>query len=184
SVLFNGSPMKEFNMERGVRQGDPLWPFLFILAAEGLNALINKAMARDIFKGWQIGNDDINLNKSKLYGVGVEKTEVERMARFMGCGFGEFPFTYLGLHIRLNMRRASAWNLVIEWFKNRLSEWKAHAMSFEGRLTLKHGRIEIIPNDQGNKTTLSIVDFADKKRLIGNGANNQLPMNPSNTIFG
>nr|GEZ33122.1 heat shock 70 kDa protein cognate 1-like [Tanacetum cinerariifolium] len=41
----------------------------------------------------------------------------------------------------------------------------------------------IIPNDQGNKTTLSIVDFADKERLIGDGANNQLAMNLSNTIF-
>ncbi|GJW56765.1 heat shock cognate 70 kDa protein-like protein [Tanacetum coccineum] len=48
----------------------------------------------------------------------------------------------------------------------------------------KHGRIEIIPNDQGNRTTLSIVAFADAQHLIGDGAKNQLAMNPANTIFG
>ncbi|GKB10768.1 reverse transcriptase domain, reverse transcriptase zinc-binding domain protein [Tanacetum coccineum] len=47
----------------------------------------------------------------------------------------------------------------------------------------KHGRIEIIPNDQGNRTTPSIVAFTDAERLIGDGAKNQVAMNPANTIF-
>ncbi|KAK9069988.1 hypothetical protein SSX86_010386 [Deinandra increscens subsp. villosa] len=47
----------------------------------------------------------------------------------------------------------------------------------------KHDRIEIIPNDQGNRTTPSCVAFADAERLIGDGAKNQAPMNPANTIF-
>nr|KAJ0185814.1 hypothetical protein LSAT_V11C900469760 [Lactuca sativa] len=47
----------------------------------------------------------------------------------------------------------------------------------------KHERIEIIPNDQGNRTTPSSVAFADAERLIGDGAKNQATMNPANTIF-
>ncbi|KAJ9545246.1 hypothetical protein OSB04_024953 [Centaurea solstitialis] len=47
----------------------------------------------------------------------------------------------------------------------------------------KHDRIEIIPNDQGNRTTPSSVAFHNERRLIGDGAKNQLPMNPANTIF-
>nr|GEV33511.1 putative heat shock protein 70 family [Tanacetum cinerariifolium] len=48
----------------------------------------------------------------------------------------------------------------------------------------KHGRIEIIPNDQGNRTTPSIVAFTDAECLIGDGTKNQVAMNPANTIFG
>ena len=47
----------------------------------------------------------------------------------------------------------------------------------------QHGKVEIIPNDQGNKVTPSYVAFNDMKRLIGNSAKNQAAMNPSNTIF-
>jgi len=48
----------------------------------------------------------------------------------------------------------------------------------------KNGRVEIIPNDQGNRITPSYVAFtADGERLIGDAAKNQLTTNPENTIF-
>ncbi|XP_065079608.1 heat shock 70 kDa protein cognate 4 isoform X1 [Ochlerotatus camptorhynchus] len=47
----------------------------------------------------------------------------------------------------------------------------------------QHGKVEIIANDQGNRTTPSYVAFTDTERLIGDAAKNQVAMNPVNTIF-
>ncbi|XP_061435942.1 heat shock cognate 71 kDa protein-like [Lethenteron reissneri] len=47
----------------------------------------------------------------------------------------------------------------------------------------QHGKVEIIANDQGNRTTPSYVAFNDSERLIGDAAKNQVAMNPSNTVY-
>merc|ERR1712064_51799 len=47
----------------------------------------------------------------------------------------------------------------------------------------EHGKVEVIANDQGNRTTPSYVAFTETERLIGDAAKNQVAMNPTNTIF-
>ena len=47
-----------------------------------------------------------------------------------------------------------------------------------------NGKVEIVANDQGNRTTPSYVAFTEAERLIGDAAKNQVAMNPTNTIFG
>jgi heat shock protein 1/8 len=47
----------------------------------------------------------------------------------------------------------------------------------------QNGRVEIIANDQGNRTTPSYVGFTDDERLIGDAAKSQAATNPSNTVF-
>ncbi|KAH9380679.1 hypothetical protein HPB48_014601 [Haemaphysalis longicornis] len=48
----------------------------------------------------------------------------------------------------------------------------------------QHGKVEIIANDQGNRTTPSYVAFTDNERLIGDAAKAQVALNPENTVFG
>ena len=47
----------------------------------------------------------------------------------------------------------------------------------------QNDRVEIIANDQGNRTTPSYVAFTDSERMIGDAAKNQTAMNPQNTVF-
>ena len=47
----------------------------------------------------------------------------------------------------------------------------------------QHGKVMILANDQGNRTTPSYVAFTNTKRLIGDAAKNQVAMNPLNTVF-
>jgi hypothetical protein len=53
SVLVNGSPTNEFQMGRVLRQGDLLSPFLFLIAAEGLNVMLKTSVATGLFKRYQ-----------------------------------------------------------------------------------------------------------------------------------
>ena len=45
------------------------------------------------------------------------------------------------------------------------------------------GEVQIIPNEMGNRITPSVVAFTETERLVGDGAKNQLPQNPENTIY-
>ncbi|CAI9736043.1 Hypothetical predicted protein [Octopus vulgaris] len=47
----------------------------------------------------------------------------------------------------------------------------------------QHGKVEIIANDQGNRTTPSYVAFSNAERLVGDAAKNQAALNPENTVF-
>ena len=61
SILINGSPCAPFKLQRGLRQGDPLSPFLFVLIAESLNQIIMKATDLSLWKGIGVGNGELNI---------------------------------------------------------------------------------------------------------------------------
>ncbi|GJY08595.1 putative RNA-directed DNA polymerase, partial [Tanacetum coccineum] len=82
SILVNGSPSREFSLHRGLRQGDPLSPFLFILVMEGLSVAIKDAISAGLFQGATIGSlqishllfaDDVLIlgkwSRSNIYGM-------------------------------------------------------------------------------------------------------------------
>jgi hypothetical protein len=54
SILFNGAQTKQFKPSRGIRQGDPISPYLFLLAAEGLSCLLKHAMTTGSLAGIQV----------------------------------------------------------------------------------------------------------------------------------
>ena len=68
--------------------------------------------------------------------------------------------------------------------KQNLSKNKSIFPSICSVAVFKNGRVEIIPNDQGNRITPSYVAFTEEgERMIGDAAKNQLTSNPKGTIF-
>ncbi|GKE20143.1 RNA-directed DNA polymerase, eukaryota, reverse transcriptase zinc-binding domain protein [Tanacetum coccineum] len=63
SILVNGSPTPEFSLECGLRQGDPLSPFLFILVMEGLHLALEAEVHSHHIKGVTVGNLSLNLSR-------------------------------------------------------------------------------------------------------------------------
>nr|GEY18578.1 RNA-directed DNA polymerase, eukaryota [Tanacetum cinerariifolium] len=55
SILVNGSPTEEFQFFKGLKQGDPISPFLFILIMESLHLSFQRVIDAGIFKGTKVG---------------------------------------------------------------------------------------------------------------------------------
>ncbi|GJT31915.1 RNA-directed DNA polymerase, eukaryota, reverse transcriptase zinc-binding domain protein [Tanacetum coccineum] len=95
SVLVNGSPTKEYEIFRGLRQGNPLSPFLFILAMEGLHTFICKAMNMGIFKSISIGDNNLRISHimyaDDVIFMGMSNDDIQAMANVIGCGVATLP---------------------------------------------------------------------------------------------
>ncbi|KAL4592366.1 hypothetical protein LXL04_005358 [Taraxacum kok-saghyz] len=176
SVLVNGSPTEVFSLQRGLRQGDPIAPFLFTLVMEGLNSSITRAVGNQAYQGIRVGKDEVplthlffaddsiffgkwsvenvlnlvrilhcfqrtsglkvNLEKSALFGIGVDTNMIQNMALIIGCKSESFPTTFLGQLIGLNMGVSRSWKPIIDKIRKKLSTWKLKTLSCGGRHTI------------------------------------------------
>ncbi|GJY79192.1 hypothetical protein Tco_0484993 [Tanacetum coccineum] len=68
SILINGSPASEFSLKRGLRQGDPLSPFLFIIVKEDLHMAFNDALTANMFYGVKVGSPSWKANHLSIGG--------------------------------------------------------------------------------------------------------------------
>nr|CAN76350.1 hypothetical protein VITISV_025245 [Vitis vinifera] len=155
-VLVDGAPTGFFQSSRGLRQGDPLSPFLFVIAMEALSCLLKKAKVGGFLLGWRVSGrngdgvdishllfvddtlvlcklnqDQLTYFNCELIPVGMVEN-VEGLALEFGCKVGALPSSYLGLPLGALFRSVVAWDGVEERFRKKLYMWKSSLQRIGG----------------------------------------------------
>nr|GEX22680.1 RNA-directed DNA polymerase, eukaryota, reverse transcriptase zinc-binding domain protein [Tanacetum cinerariifolium] len=118
SILVNGNPTLKFKFHKGLKQGDPLSPFLFILVMESLHLSFNNILNARLFKGICI---DDSLSLSRLF------------------------YADDAIFIGISRSRSKFWEDVLVKISSRLSRWKIKTLSIGGHYTLTKSVLSSLP---------------------------------------
>ncbi|GKV36495.1 hypothetical protein SLEP1_g44621 [Rubroshorea leprosula] len=135
SVLLNGSTTRQFKMQRGLRQGDPLSPFLFLIVAEGLNGIISAVASLGLFNGIEIGQCGMNVTHLQF----ADDTIV------FGNAAEENIWAVKSMPIGGKRRCIAMWRPMIDSFNKKLASWKNRFISLGGRITLLNSVLSSLP---------------------------------------
>nr|GEU65765.1 reverse transcriptase domain, reverse transcriptase zinc-binding domain protein [Tanacetum cinerariifolium] len=143
SILINGSPTTEFSLKRGLRQGDPLSPFLFIIIMEGLHVALKDGLSTNMFRGVNVGSPSIRLSHL-FYADDViifsdwNQQDMDNIIHILNI-------FYLASGLRISINKSNLYGVGVSHSEVNnmaagigcsLSGWKANLLPSGGRLTL------------------------------------------------
>ncbi|GKD41716.1 putative RNA-directed DNA polymerase, eukaryota, reverse transcriptase zinc-binding domain protein [Tanacetum coccineum] len=111
SILVNGSPTSDFNVKRGLRQGDPLSSFLFIIIMEGLHMALSDSVRNGFIRGINISSSGINLSHLFFADDVIITTDwsthdLENVIRI-------FKVFYLSSGLKINIHKSSIYGVAV-----------------------------------------------------------------------
>eukprot|EP00253_Pinus_taeda_P030987 PITA_30987 len=157
SILLNGSPSRTFNPSRGLRQGDPISPFLFILMMEGLGRAITAAREEGRIQGPRLTRNGDTLTHQQfvddtmLQGIPTVK-EAKALKQILyefslvaGFQRDSLPSKYLGVPLTDKSLRKDIWEAVKNKLKDKVNKWTSRSLNLVGRLVLTKAVLQTIP---------------------------------------
>ncbi|BBN67603.1 Polynucleotidyl transferase, ribonuclease H-like superfamily protein [Prunus dulcis] len=131
-AILNGELTERFSPSAGIRQGDPLSPYIFVLCMEKLSHIIN--------------DHQVNFDKSRICcspntNSGIAST----IANICGSPLTDCLGNYLGVPFIQSRITKDTYSGIVDKVQRRLASWKSHALSMAGRLTYLHAVTLAIP---------------------------------------
>ncbi|GAA0162036.1 hypothetical protein LIER_18223 [Lithospermum erythrorhizon] len=134
SVSVNSSLQGHFKRSRGLRQGDPLYPYLFIIVMDCFTELLqgqknaategSMRLIRNVLKEFgELSGLHPNLSKSTSYFAGVEDGVASRLSSILGIPTAALPVRYLGIPLTTKQINAVDYRILVEKIKQKINEW-------------------------------------------------------------
>ncbi|XP_010687483.2 uncharacterized protein LOC104901590 [Beta vulgaris subsp. vulgaris] len=195
SILLNGLPSNLFDAKKGLRQGDPLSPFLFALSMEYLSRCLGDMNHSSIWKimaafhkflrasGLEASNE-----KSCIYFSGISQDEATQLAADIHMPVGVLPFKYLGVSLAAKKLSFSQCKPLIDKITARAQGWMVHLLSYVGiRLQLVKTILGSMQNCWGQifplpKKLIKVVEAICRK-FLWTGGLDQSKKSPNRLVF-
>ncbi|GJX07924.1 RNA-directed DNA polymerase, eukaryota, reverse transcriptase zinc-binding domain protein [Tanacetum coccineum] len=137
TVCVNGERYGYFKSGRGLRQGDPMLPYLFTLVMEILTLIIQRMVLKEgLMEFSKVSGLVLNMNKSTIFFGNVKESEKHRILEVMPFSVGTLPMKYMGVPLITKNIGDPECNQLVERVKQKVNDWKNKALSYAGRLQL------------------------------------------------
>ncbi|KAA3454812.1 reverse transcriptase [Gossypium australe] len=141
AIIINGRRGNLFFPTRGLRQGDPLSPFLFLICSEGLSSLMRIARRDGLLRG-----QCVNFAKSTVF-YSPNTTEVDRdaMLKLLRVKTATNPEKYLGLPNMVGRRKNESFQSLVDRALMRIDGWSNKFLSQGGKEIFIKAVLQAIP---------------------------------------
>ncbi|KAL6129644.1 hypothetical protein ACLB2K_072993 [Fragaria x ananassa] len=157
SVLWNGEAVGRITPSRGLRQGDPLSPYLFLMVLEGLTGLFQKADREGLIHGVKAAAEAsvishlLFADDSLLFSRAHLQENKAELSQMLGVPIVECHERYLGLPTTAGRSKKSLFRGIDKRLESHLQGWQSKLLSKAGKFVLVKAMAQAIPVYSINK---------------------------------